>query len=436
MPTGLIAAIIRGSLRQKVLVLGLALLLAVFGVYRLSFADYDVFPDFAPPRASIQTEAPGLTAEQVEALVTRPVETRILGVPGVANIRSNSIQGLSDVSVVFDASADVFRARQQLSEALAGLGSELPQGVTQPSLAPLTSSTGVVLIAGVSSATQSPLQLRTVTDWTIRQRLLAVPGVAQLSIYGGATRQYQIAVDPARLASLNLSFVELAQAAQRTLGIRGAGFIDNPNQRIVIEADDNASTAQRLAGTVVSQAGGRRLTLADVASISEAPAPAIGASSINDRPALQIIIAAQYGANTVKVAAAVEQVIVNLNRELAPSDIHIRSDLFRSTAFIDTALSNLTIALLIGGMLVLLVVQHTHGNDRRCRDPAVASRRHASAPTVRLQPQHDDARWARHSRRLTRRRRGDRRRKRLPARPATQGFGCASLRRCRPYRDL
>lgn len=130
-PTGLIAAIIRGSLAHKVVVLGIALLLAAFGAYRLSLADYDVFPDFAPPRASIQTEAPGLTAEQVEALVTRPVETRILGVPGVATIRSNSIQGLSDIAVVFDASADVFRARQQLSEALAGLGAELPGHVRQ-----------------------------------------------------------------------------------------------------------------------------------------------------------------------------------------------------------------------------------------------------------------------------------------------------------------
>lgn len=355
-PTGFIAAIIRGSLGHKVVVLGLALLLAAFGTYRLTFADYDVFPDFAPPRASIQTEAPGLTAEQVEQLVTRPVETRILGVPGVTTIRSNSIQGLSDIAVVFDASADVFRARQQLSEALAGLGAELPQGVTPPSLTPLTSSTGTVLIAGVTSRTQSPMQLRTVADWTIRQRLLAVPGVAQLSIYGGATRQYQIAIDPTRLASLGLSLEQLATAAQRSLGIRGAGFIDNPNQRIVIEADDAASTARRLAETVVSQAGGRRLTLADLASISEAPAPPIGASLIGTRAGLQIIVAAQYGANTVKVAEAIESAISKLNRELAPQDIHIRTDIFRPTGFIDTALSNLTNALLIGGVLVIAVV--------------------------------------------------------------------------------
>lgn len=355
-PTGVIAAIIRGSLAHKTIVLGLALLLAVFGAYRLSLANYDVFPDFAPPRASIQTEAPGLSAEQVESLVTRPVETRILGVPGVATIRSNSIQGLSDIAVVFDASADVFRARQQLSEALSGLSSDLPQGVTTPSLTPLTSSTGTVLIAGVSSRTQTPMQLRTVADWTIRQRLLAVPGVAQLSIYGGATRQYQILIDPARLASLGLSLEQLAQAAQRSLGIRGAGFIDNPNQRIVIEADNAAPTAKRLSETIVSQAGARRLTLADVATIREGPAPAIGASSIDGRPALQIIIAAQYGANTIKVAAAVEDVIANLNRELAPQDIHIRTDVFEPTAFIATALSNLSSALLIGGALVIAVV--------------------------------------------------------------------------------
>lgn len=355
-PTGLIGAIIKGSLRHGAVVLGLALMLAAYGVIRLASADFDVFPDFAPPRASIQTEAPGLTAEQVEALVTRPIETRTLGVPGLTSVRSNSIQGLSDISVVFDPSVDVFRARQQLSEALAGLGQELPNGVLAPSLAPLTSSTGVVLIAGVTSRTLSPMELRSLADWTIRPRLLAVTGIAQVSVYGGALKQYQIAIDPDRLARVGLSLEEVATAAKRTLGVRGAGFIDNANQRIVIETSDDAGAVQRLSQTVVVQAPGRRLTLGEVATVQAGPAPPISAALIDGQPGLQLLVSAQYGANTVKAAKAVNAAVAGLNRELAPKGVSIRGDLFRPTSFITTALHNLEFALAVGAVLVIAVV--------------------------------------------------------------------------------
>lgn len=355
-PQGLIGGIIRASLRHRVVVLGLALMLAAYGALRLTTADYDVFPDFAPPRASIQTEAPGLTAEQVEALVTRPIETQILGTPGLVTVRSNSIQGLSDITVIFDAGTDVFRARQQLSEALAGLGRQLPDGVSPPSLTPLTSSTGTVLIAGVTSRTLSSMELRTIADWTIRQRLLAVPGIAQVLIYGGTTKQYQVEVDPARLARFNLSIEQIVTAARRTLGVRGAGFIDNPNQRIVIEAGDDAGAIQRLSDTVVVQTEGRRLTLGEVATVKAAPAPLIGSALINGEAGLQLVISAQYGANTVKAAKAVDQAINELNRELLPKGASIRNDLFRPTGFITTALGNLEYALILGGVLVIGVV--------------------------------------------------------------------------------
>ena len=355
-PTGLVGSIITGSLAHPVVVLGLALMLAAYGGLRLAAADFDVFPDFAPPRASIQTEAPGLTAEQVEALVTRPIESRTLGVPGLVSVRSNSIQGLSDISVVFDPAVDIFRARQQLSEALAGLGQELPQGVLAPSLAPLTSSTGVVLIAGVTSPTLSPMALRSLADWTIRPRLLAVPGVALVSIYGGATKQYQILVEPMRLARFGLSLEDVAVAARRTLGVRGAGVIDNANQRIVIETSDDAGAVQRLAQTVVAQSAGRRLTLGDVAMVQAGSAPPIGAALIDGKPGLQIIVWSQYGANTVKAAKAVNAALAGLNRELAPQDVEVRGDLFRPTGFITTAVHNLAFALGLGGVLVIAVV--------------------------------------------------------------------------------
>ncbi len=355
-PRGVLGLVIVGSLRHRFAVLSLAALLAVFGVFSLRGANYDVFPDFAPPQASIQTEAPGLSPEQVEMLVTRPIESAIAGVPGVAAIRSNSIQGLSAVTIVFDAASDVFRVRQQLTEAMTGLAKQLPEGVEDPRLTPLTSSTGIAVIVGVTSDVVSPMRLRTAADWTIRPRLLAVPGVAKLTIYGGETKQYQIGIDPARLARFGLSIEDVENAARRTLGVRGAGFIDNPNQRIVLEARDDSPAISRLKHAVVAQQGAHRLTLGEVATITAAPEPPIGASLIDGRPAIQIIVSAQYGANTVKVAAAMDRAIAQLNSELAPDGIAIRSDVFQPARFIQTALGNLAEALIVGAILVTGVV--------------------------------------------------------------------------------
>lgn len=355
-PVGFIGGLITGSLRRRFVVLGLALLLTAYGMFRLGAADYDVFPDFAPPRASVQTEAPGLTAEQVEALVTRPIETRILGVPGVVLVRSRSVQGVSDISVTFAAGADLFRARQQLSEAMAGIVSDLPQGARPPTIAPLTSATGIVLIAGLTSDRLSAMELRTLAQWTIRPRLLAVPGVAQVSIYGGDAKQYQVAVDPQKLARYNLSFDDLATAIQRTLGVRGAGFIDTANQRIILEASDPAAAEQRLAGTIVVAGQGQRLTLGAVANIEAAPAPAVGTALIGSKPGIELLISEQYGANTVKTGQGVEAAIYSLNAELTPQGVTIRPDLFRPATFISTALHNLQFALGVGGVLVIAVV--------------------------------------------------------------------------------
>lgn len=355
-PRGLLGLVIAGSLKHRFAVLGLAVLLTSFGLFSLRSANYDVFPDFAPPQASVQTEAPGLSPEQVETLVTRPIETAIAGVPGVVRTRSNSIQGLSVITIIFDSSSDGFRVRQQLSEAMVGLSQQLPTGVEAPQLTPLTSSTGIAMVIGIVSDVASPMTLRTIADWTVRPRLLAVPGVARVSVYGGAIKQYQIGIDPMRLARFGLSLADIENAASRTLGVRGAGFLDNVNQRIVIEAEDEGPALDRLKHAVVAESAGRRLTLGEVATVSAAAEPPIGAAMINGRPAIEAMVSAQYGANTVKVAAALDREIASLNRELRAEGITVRSDLFRPARFITTALANLTRALVIGGILVVAVV--------------------------------------------------------------------------------
>lgn len=355
MPRGLIGGIIAFSLGHRFVVFSLAAILTVVGALSFKNANYDVFPDFAPPQASIQTEAPGLAPEQIEALVTRQIETAIIAVPGLAAIRSNSIQGLSDITVVFGAGTDIYRSRQLLSEALAGLKG-LPGNIGAPTLTPLTSSTGTALIAGMSSEAVSPMELRTIADWIVRPRLLAVFGVADVSIYGGDVKQYEVNIDPARLAQFSLSLSDVATAARQALGVRGGGFIENANQRVVIEAGSDASAIVSLRNTVLAQAPGRRLTLGQVATVTTASEPPVGEALIDGRPGIQLAISTQYGANTVRTAAGATAEIAKLAVELRPKGVTIRADLFRPAGFIGTALSNLENALIIGGVLVIVVV--------------------------------------------------------------------------------
>ncbi|MDE2026691.1 MAG: efflux RND transporter permease subunit, partial [Patescibacteria group bacterium] len=231
---GLLSTIIDCSLRFQGVVITLACILVGYGFYSLSQAQYDVFPEFAPPLVVIQTEAPGLSPEQVEVLVTQPIENAINGVLGIEFLRSGSIQGLSVITVTFAANSDIFRDRQVLSEQLTTLSGQLPQGVHAPVMTPLTSSTSAVLVIGLTSKTRSLMDLRTLADWTLKQRLLAVPGVAKISVFGGEVKQFQIQVRPNQLIKYNLSIDDAILAASKATAIRGAGFIDNQNQRITL----------------------------------------------------------------------------------------------------------------------------------------------------------------------------------------------------------
>ena len=183
--SGLQAALIRFAIRFRGVVVALAVVLLGYGVLSVMRAKYDVFPEFAPPQVSIQTEAPGLTPEQIEALVTQPIENAINGVPGVRTLRSSSVQGLSVVTVIFDPASDIYRDRQLVAERLAIAAQQLPAGTQPPAMTPLTSSTSTVLVLGLTSDKRSLMDLRTIADWTLRPRLLAVPGITKVSVFGG-----------------------------------------------------------------------------------------------------------------------------------------------------------------------------------------------------------------------------------------------------------
>lgn len=349
-------AIIRFALRFRGVVVALSGLLVAYGLYTLGHASYDVFPEFAPPQASIQTEAPGLSPEQVELLVTRPIETAINGIPNLDRMLSNSVQGLSVVTVYFDPSSDIYRERQLVSERLTAAVGLLPASVQPPVLTPLTSSTGTVLMAGLTSSSQSLMRLRTVAKWTIRPSLLSVPGVAGVEIFGGEDPSIQILVRPSELIRFRLGMNDVIAAAREATGVRGAGFVSTPNQRIVLQTEGQSLSPEEIAHTVLVRHAGASVTLRDVASVIEAPEPAIGGASIMGQPGVVMNITAQYGANTLEVAKGVEAALADIRPTLLRDGVMLHDTLFRPADFISTAIDSLSSALLIGGVLVVIIL--------------------------------------------------------------------------------
>ncbi|CEG10553.1 Cation efflux system protein CzcA [Afipia felis] len=355
-PSGPQAAIIGFAIRFRGIVIVLACLLIAYGIYALGHAKYDVFPEFAPPQVGIQTEATGLTPEQVEVLVTRPIENAINGVTGVQTMRSTSIQGLSVVTVFFDSSSDIYRDRQVVAERLASAAQQLPQGVQPPVMTPLTSSTSNVLVIGLTSQQRTLMDLRTTAQWTIRPRLLAVPGVAKIAVFGGEERSIQIQVHPDELIRYGLGLNEVLTAARRATGVRGAGFIDTKNQRIVFQSEGQSLTAETIARTVLLSHGASSITLANVADVVEAPEPLIGGASIQGKTGVILNISEQYGANTLEVTKAIEAALQDLRPSLQADGIVLHADLFRPANFINAATSNVRDSLILGGVLVIVVL--------------------------------------------------------------------------------
>jgi CzcA family heavy metal efflux pump len=352
----MLSAIVRVSLRHRGVVIALAAIALAYGVYSFSTAKYDVFPEFATPQIAVQTEAPGLSPEQVEVLVTQRVENAVNGAPGIATMRSSSIQGLSLVSINFDPRTDVYRDRQDIAERLNTLSGVLPHGVQAPVMTPLTSSTGDLLTIGLLSDKLTPMQLRTTADWVITPRLLAVAGVAKVSAWGGEVRQVQVQIIPERLLHYELSIDDVANAARRATGLRGAGFVDTKNQRIVLRSEGGGLSARDVAAVVVSHQPSGNVTLGDVARVVDAAEPAIGDASVNARPGVVLNIWAQYGANTLEATRGVENALDQLAPVLKSEGISVYPRVFRAANFIELATHNINVSLLLGAILVSVVL--------------------------------------------------------------------------------
>ncbi|HRX56396.1 MAG TPA: efflux RND transporter permease subunit, partial [Verrucomicrobiales bacterium] len=347
--------IVRVSLRHRALVLALSLVLLGWGGYVASRTPLDVFPEFVEPQVTIQVEAPGLSPEQVETLVTRPLESAVNGVTQLESVRSESIQGLSVVTVVFSSGTDIHVARQSLAERLSNLSGELPAGAQPPTLSPLVSSTMDILKVGLLSETLSPRELRTFGDWTLKPRLLAVPGVAGTNVFGGDVEQVQIQVDPEKLAAFGLTMTELLDAARSATGVLGAGFVDTPAQRVVITTEGQMFSPDELRQVVVRKSG-PVLRLGDVAKVVLAAEPKFGDALVMGKPGVLLTLRGQYGANTLAVTEGLEAALDELQPVFEGLGIHVYPRLHRPATFVETALSNVMHSLLIGGAFVGMVL--------------------------------------------------------------------------------
>ena len=351
----MLQALVAWSLKNRIVVIALAALLIAVGIHATRCARLDVFPEFAPPLVVIQTECPGLAPRDVEQLVTTPIEMTVNGVPRLAKLRSQSIQGLSVVTAIFHDGADIYRARQQVNERLGELSGQLPAGVKPPRVAPLTSSTGRLLSVGFTSRMLSEFDLRDRVFWSVRPRLL-IPGVAQVTVMGGGVRQYQVHVYPDALTARQLGMTDVVDAVRQSSAIRPAGFIEDDNQRINLRREGQALDIEALGETVVGPTAGSPVRLKEIAAVVEGAEPKFGDAQIDGVPGVVLIAYRQLEADTLDMTRRLEAELDRLQPLLERQGITMHTRLFRQADFIEHAVGNVTHSLWVGVILVAVVL--------------------------------------------------------------------------------
>tara|TARA_R100000935_G_scaffold57536_1_gene91685 strand:- start:1240 stop:4353 length:3114 start_codon:yes stop_codon:yes gene_type:complete len=352
------------SIRMRVIVVALMFLLLIVGFFVVKDTPMDVFPEFAPPYVEIQTEAPGLSTADVEALVTIPIENALNGTPLMQDIRSKSVLGLSSVRLHFEKGIDIMEARQHVQERLGRVASTLPSVALPPVMLPPLSSTSRILKIGISSDSLSQMEMTTAIKWTVRPQLMAIPGVANVAIWGQRDKQMQVVIDPNRLQLHNLTLAQVRTTLTQNLQLIGGGFMDSPNQRFAITNIRGLNTPEELGNLVIQSITTNNntattnslqlLRLSDVANITYGTPPAIGNAIINDGPGLLLIVEKQPGANTLEITQKIEKELERLKPGL--KNMEVDSTIFRPASFIEMALYNLNKALLIGCILVIIVL--------------------------------------------------------------------------------
>ncbi len=368
----MLGKLIRFSIRYPAVVLVMALIVLGYGIYSTRIAKLDVFPEFAPPQVVIQTEAPGFSAELVESLVTRHIESAMFGTVGVSNMRSQSIPGLSIVTVVFGDDSDVYRNRQLVSEKLTTLANHLPLGVAVPNITPLTSSASSVLGIGLTSDKRDLMDVYDLAQYTVKPHLLGASGVADVNIFGGKVRQWQVQFDTDALIRHGVTIDEVIEATRRASGLRPGGFVDGRNQRVIVSADGQIDSVEQLGQAKLVMRGTQALRLRDVAHITQATAPSISAANVNGKPGVFLMVQGQLGANTFETTLRIEERLAQLEPMLKLEGVTVHKDLFRPAGFIETSIGNIQRDILIGSALVVAVLFLFLFNARAALISAVA----------------------------------------------------------------
>ena len=355
--------IIRFSLNNKYIILLCSLLLIIFGVRTASKMDIDVFPDLTAPTVVVMTDCHGLTSEEVERLVSYPIETAMNGATGVRRVRSNSSQGFSFVWVEFDWGCDVSKARQVVSEKLATISSQIPQSVDQPLLAPQTSVMGEIFFVGLRADSTSLMELRDLAEWDLQPMILSTNGVAQVTIIGGDYKQFQVLADPYKMKYYHVSMEELHRVCASISDNSSGSVIREYGNEFAVRGMARTANTDELARTFVKMVDGQPVCVGDVAKVVVAPAQKFGYASENAQPAIVLSILKQPSANTLEVTQEIEKNLASFRKSLPP-DVKVDTHIFRQADFIQTSVNNVERALIEGSILVVFILLLFLGNFR------------------------------------------------------------------------
>lgn len=348
--------IIKFSLQNRLLVLVGAVLLVIGGLNTAHNAEIDVFPDLNAPTVVVMTEANGMAAEEVEQLVTFPIETSMNGATGVRRVRSSSTTGFSVVWVEFEWDTDIYIARQIVSEKLATVNDALPDNVGQPTLGPQSSIMGEILIVGLTSDSTSLLDLRTLADWTIRPRLLSTGGVAQVSVIGGDIKEYQILINPDKMKHYGVTLADVMTVTRGMNQSTNGGVIYEYGNEYILRGVLSTDAINRISKSVVKLSDGNRVTLADIAEIKVgAESPKLGVASEKGKPAVLLTVTKQPNTGTIELTQKLEEAIVDLQKNI-PGDVHISTDSFRQSRFIEASIGNVKSSLIEGALFVVIIL--------------------------------------------------------------------------------
>jgi CzcA family heavy metal efflux pump len=347
--------IIDFSLQNRLLVLIATTLLIVFGSITALRMEVDVFPDLTAPTVVVLTEAHGMAPEEVEKLVTFPLETAVNGATDVRRVRSSSSTGISIVWIEFDWNTDIFKARQIVNEKISAVAERLPAGANNPTMAPQTSIMGEIMLVSLTADSTSQMDLRTLADWTLRPRLLATGGVAQVVVIGGEYKQYQILASPQKMKAFGVSLTELLKASEEANGNSAGGFLNEYGNEYIVRGVGRTTDLAELGKSVIKKTAQGVVKLEDVATLTIGPAPKIGDGALRGDPAVVMTVMKQPATNTLTLTQIIDDALAEL-QETMPKDVVINSRIFRQADFINASITNIQRTLLEGSAFVIVIL--------------------------------------------------------------------------------